>query len=88
MTAPTEATRAELRALLYDLSDQLLSSGHGRHVLLDGVRHALALAELASIPPGVLRTVLRNLQRDLVQHPASVDRHYFAAQLTTAADHL
>ena len=88
MTSPTEATRAELRYLLYDLADQLLHAGAGRHVLLDAIRHADALADLAGVPEGLTRTVLRNLHRDLIQHPAGVERLYFAQQLTSAADHL
>ena len=88
MTTLTDATRAELRALLYELSDQLLTSRNGRHVLLDGIRHACVLSDLADIREGLLRTVLRNLQRDLSEHPVSLDRGYFAAQLTSAADHL
>jgi hypothetical protein len=88
VTRPTDATRAELRALLYDLADQLLTSRNGRHVMLDGIHHAWVLADLADVGEGLARTVLRNLQRDLNDRPVSLDRGYFAAQLTNAADHL
>ena len=81
------AIRAELRAVVHDLAELLLAPGSQRHVLIDGIRHALALADLAGIPPGVLRTLLRNLQRDLAGK-APIDHGYFAAQLTSAADRL
>jgi hypothetical protein len=88
VTTTTDATRAELRALLHELSDALFSSSNGRHVLLDGIRHAWVLADLADVREGLVRTLLRNLQRDLAQRPAECERAYFARQLTSAADQL
>lgn len=81
------AVRAELRGALHDLAELLLTPGHHRHVLVDGIRHALILADLAGVDEGILRTLLRNLQRDLAG-AAAVERGYFAQQLTIAADRL
>ena len=88
MNAPPDRTRAELRAALQDLTDLLLDPGNHRQVILDGIRHAWILADLAEVGEGVLRTVLRNLQHDLHSQPASVERHVVAQQLSSAADHL
>jgi hypothetical protein len=88
LTTPTEATLAELRAALYDLADQLLTRGVGRHVLLDGIRHAWVLGDLGDLPEGPARDVLRGLQRDLSQRPAELDRAFFAEQLNAVADRI
>ena len=87
---PTEATalRAELRSALHDLSDLLLQGGNHRHVILDGIRHAWVLADLADVEDGVLRALMSDLQRKLSQSPAEVDRTYYARSLSGAADHL
>ena len=88
VTTPTEATLAELRAALYDLADQLLTRGVGRHVLLDGIRHAWVLADLTELGEGPARSVLRDLQRELSRRPAELHRGLFAERLNLAADQL
>ena len=87
-TEPGPAVRAELRAALHDLADLLLAPGNHRHVLLDGIRHATALADLAGVAEGILRADLRTLERDLATRPAEVDRGYHAQRISAAADRL
>lgn len=84
----TTALRAELRSALHDLTDLLLEGGNHRHVLLDGIRHAWVLADLADVGDGVLRGLLSDLQRKLADRPGEVDRPYFARHITGAADQL
>ena len=69
-------------------SPLLVEPGHHRYVLLGGIRHTWILAVLADPDEGMERSLLRDLHRDLSEHPASTVRRFFAAQLTTAADHL
>jgi hypothetical protein len=87
-TDPGAAVRAELRAALHDLSDLLLTPGNHRHVLLDGIRHATALADLAGVAEGLLRADLGTLERELATRPAEVDRAQYARQISAAADRL
>lgn len=84
--SPAEATRAELRAALYDLADHLLDHAD-RPVLLDAIRHAWILTDLAEVGEGLVRVCLRNLQRDL-QAGQTVAYQAVAQQLTRAADGL
>ncbi|MBW3630154.1 MAG: hypothetical protein KY464_12750 [Gemmatimonadetes bacterium] len=84
----TTALRAELRLALHDLSDLLLEGGNHRHVILDGIRHAWILADLADVGDGVLRALMSDLQRKLADRPADVDRAHFARHMTGAADQL
>ncbi len=65
----------------------LLDRTYDRQQLLDAVRQAWVLADRADVRDGLVPTILRNLQRDLVGK-AAIESGYFAQQLTTAADRL
>jgi hypothetical protein len=81
-----QAVRTELRGVLYDLADALLVHA-ARPELLEAIRHAWVLADLAELDAGLVRTLLRNLQRDL-RGEGSLDSVFFANQLNGAADKL
>jgi hypothetical protein len=81
------AVQAELREALHDLSDTLLEPTYDRARLLDAIRHVGFLADLAEARTGLLQMALRNLRWDL-QGNGTVDRTYFAALVSRAADQL
>lgn len=82
-----QPVRAELRAALQELSDVLLDRTNDRKRLLDAVRHAWILTELADVRNGLVPVILRNLQHDLGRKDP-LDHATFALQLTRAADRL
>jgi hypothetical protein len=81
--SPEAAVRGELRSALHDLADALLSDAP-RANLLDAIRHAWILADLADLDEGLPRTLLRNLQRELMGQ-APINPAHYVDQLTFAA---
>jgi hypothetical protein len=81
--SPEAAVRSELRVALHELADALLNDAP-RSSLLDAIRHAWILADLADVDDGLPRTLLRNLQRDLMGQSA-IEPVQYANQLTFAA---
>jgi hypothetical protein len=81
-----DAVRAELRAALHDLADSLLSQAP-RAQLLDAIRHAWVLADLGDVEEGLLRKLLRSLQRELMAQ-LPVNGSHYANQLTFLATKL
>lgn len=71
--------------MLHGLSDALLE-GVPPEQLQDAVRHAWVLADLGEVDEGLVRTLLRNLGRDL--RTGGLDRSYYARQLQNAMDRL
>ena len=72
---------------LHDLSDVLQDQSYEPGRLIDAVRHASVLADLAEVRDGVVPLLLRNLEHDL-EGEKSLERSYFADELGSAANRM
>lgn len=84
--SPLAAVRADLRAALAELADELLEEV-GTERLVDAVRHAWMLAYLAEVGEGPLRGALRSLLHDL-RAGGPVDAPLYARQLILLSDQI
>ena len=82
--SPRDVVRAELRTALHELSDELQDESRERARLIDSVRHASLLADLAEVRDGMVPLLLRDLENDL-EGQKPVERGYFADELDSAA---
>ena len=85
--SPGDAVRSELRLALHDLSDVLQDRGYEPAQVMDAVRHASILADLAEVRDGVVPLLLRNLEHDLSGHK-NLEAHFFATELASAANRM
>ena len=72
---------------LHDLSDELQDETRERGRLIDAVRHASLLADLAEVRDGMVPLLLRNLEHEL-EGEKKVERSYFADELGSAANRM
>jgi hypothetical protein len=80
------AVRAELQSVLSELVDSLLAYSHPV-LLLDAIRHAWVLADLAALEDGRVHATLHDLQNE-IRHQPFFDGRWFAEQIADLAESL
>jgi hypothetical protein len=78
-----QAVRWELQSVLSELGDALLAYSHPA-LLLDAIRHAWVLADLAALEDQSVHSVLHDLQNE-IRHQPFFDGRWYAERVAELA---